>query len=66
MLNIQTSLKCCILLAFSILLCTSTVLGQVTGAIAGRAIDASGAALPGSQVVATNVSTNAVQQAWVG
>lgn len=63
MQNIQTLLKCCFSLVFVPLLFSSAAFSQVTGAIAGRVVDGSGAVLPGAQVVATNANTNATQQA---
>jgi len=61
MLHIQTLSKCCLFAAFLVL--ASAAFSQVTGAINGRVMDTSGAALPGAQVVATNINTNSSQNA---
>ncbi len=53
-------LKCLTFSFFVVLVASSPLFAQVTGAITGRILDSSAAAVAGAQVVATQASTNSV------
>src|SRR5258708_2025450 len=64
--NIRTSFICFFLLVIASLSCATAALAQVTGAITGQVVDASGAVVSDAVVVATNVSNNVARKATTG